>query len=184
MDQVFRVPVAALLRDIPSSLEIDLTAPFDARHEFSPRPFAESDVPIDSEASVKGRIESFRGGLRFRGVVSSPWRGVCRRCSTPILGVIEAPVNERFSEDAGPDDDEAYPIDGDFIDLEAMVHDSVLLELPIAPLCRAECQGLCPICGIDRNESSCDCAPERDNRWATLDALRIEDRGSSEASPG
>ena len=44
------------------------------------------------------------------------------------------------------------PADGD---LEDLVHDAVLLELPIAPLCREGCRGLCPMCGINRNEKTC-----------------------------
>ncbi len=69
-------------------------------------------------------------------------------------------------------DDEAYPIIEDRLNLEPMVHDAVVLELPTAPLCREDCRGLCPRCGADRNQEGCDCAAPRDPRWASLDALR------------
>ena len=48
----------------------------------------------------------------------------------------------------------------------------MLLELPLAPLCSEDCQGLCPVCGANRNTEPCDCAPVADPRWAALDALR------------
>ena len=72
-------------------------------------------------------------------------------------------------------DDEAYPLAGDELDLEPLARDAVLLELPLAPLCTEDCQGLCPTCGANRNTESCDCAPPADPRWAALDVLRDAD---------
>ncbi|MGH9281959.1 MAG: YceD family protein [Acidimicrobiales bacterium] len=49
----------------------------------------------------------------------------------------------------------------------------MLLELPLAPLCRADCAGICPMCGADRNVAPCQCASApSDPRWAAPDALR------------
>jgi uncharacterized protein len=47
-----------------------------------------------------------------------------------------------------------------------------VLELPMAPLCRDDCAGLCPQCGANRNEGDCGCVAPRDPRWANLDVLR------------
>jgi len=174
----YLVPVAQLLRDVPSSVAVNFSAPFDEEHEFEPLPAADSDVMPDADATVAVRVESFRGGIRVRGTVAAPWRGVCRRCSAPIVGLLEVPVDERYVENLPPEDEEAYPVEGDFINLATMVHDAIFLELPIAPLCREDCQGLCPMCGIDRNEATCACQPATDPRWATLDALRSEDDSS------
>ncbi len=54
-------------------------------------------------------------------------------------------VDERFVDHPEPGDEDAYPIENDFVDLAPMVHDAILLELPLAPLCREECRGLCPV---------------------------------------
>lgn len=80
--------------------------------------------------------------------------------------------------------EDLYEIDGDDLDLEPMARDAVLLELPLAPLCRAECRGLCPKCGADLNLAAssvppesgepghaCSCEPDVDPRWSALDAL-------------
>ena len=174
----YLVPVAQLLREIPSSMEVAFEAPFDEQHEFIPRPRGESDVPLDAAVSVALRLEAFRGGLRAKGVVGAPWQAECRRCSKLVEGYNEIAVNERFVDNPPPDDEEAYPIDGDFIDLAHLVHYAVFLELPLAPLCREDCQGLCSECGIDKNEANCDCRPSMDPRWATLDALRLLDVSS------
>ncbi len=181
MSSAFEVPVAALLRDVPSRSEVSFSAPFDEKGEFEPRAFGESDVPVAALASVKLTVASYRGGLDVKGVVASPWRGICRRCSRVIDGVLEVLVSERFEENLALEDEEAYPFEGDVIDLSDLVHDAILLELPVAPLCREDCQGLCGICGIDKNEATCECRVEPDARWATLDALRFEDDTSDKA---
>jgi uncharacterized metal-binding protein YceD (DUF177 family) len=64
-----------------------------------------------------------------------------------VLGLSNVAVNERFVDAGFPPDDEAYVIEDDFVDLAPLVHDAILLDLPLAPLCREDCQGLCPYCG-------------------------------------
>ncbi|MGH8995366.1 MAG: YceD family protein [Acidimicrobiales bacterium] len=141
----------------------------------APATVADSGVPEGAEAEVDVLVEPYVGGLMVTGTVTSPWLGVCRRCTAAARGVLEVPVQERFCEPPGPDepeDAEAYPIADDAIDLAPLVHEAVLGELPLAPLCREDCQGLCPWCGIDRNEERCACVAPRDPRWASLDVLR------------
>ena len=58
------------------------------------------------------------------------------------------------------------------IDLREMVVEQIVLSLPMKPLCRPDCRGLCPECGANRNDSDCECSPdETDPRWATLKTL-------------
>jgi len=113
----YLVPAAQLLRDVPSSATVTFEAPFDETHEFAPLQFAETDVFAEASVKVDLKLESFSGGLRARGRVSAPWHGICRRCSTPVLGMSEVSVNERFVDDSTTIDDLAYPIENDFIDL-------------------------------------------------------------------
>ena len=64
-------------------------------------------------------------------------------------------------------------------DLGEMVREQVLLALPLRRLCREECRGLCPSCGVNRNADSCDCHPAEtvDERLAVL--RKLFDKGSS-----
>ncbi len=81
-------------------------------------------------------------------------------------------MRERFvPEDSADEDEDAYPMADEVIDLEPLLRDAVLLELPLAPLCAETCLGLCPQCGTNWNESPCDCRPAADPRWAPLDEL-------------
>jgi uncharacterized protein len=106
--------------------------------------------------------------------VTARWVGECRRCARAIGGELSVPVKERFLEHV-TDEDDAYPLEGDLLDLADLVRDALILELPLAPLCRDDCKGLCVTCGADLNEADCGCGAPIDPRWANLDALREPD---------
>ncbi len=173
MASPYLVPVAQLLRDVPSTYEVDFGAPFDEDHVFSPRGAAETDVFPEATLKIRVTLQSFSGGLRAKGRVEAPWHGVCRRCSNLVLGVSIVDVDERFVDTREPGDDDAYLIENDFVDLAPLARDAIFLDLPLAPLCREGCQGLCAHCGTDRNEATCDCQVATESRWATLDELRF-----------
>lgn len=175
MSSPYLVPVAQLLRRVPSTLRVSFEAPFDEPHEFAPRGPVETDVFPEATVTVALTLESFSGGLRAKGRVEAPWHGTCRRCSVPVLGLSSVSVNDRFVAHRGPGDEEAYLVEHDFVDLAPLAHDAVFLDLPLAPLCREDCRGLCPYCGVDRNEDACECREPVDARWATLDGLRFTD---------
>jgi len=138
-----------------------------------------SAVPERAEVEADVVLESVVGGLSVAGTVRAPWTGTCRRCLEAAGGTLVVPVREHFTEDG--DGEETYPLrDGD-VDLEPMVRDAVLLELPQAPLCQPGCLGLCGGCGANRNLEPCTCGPWRDERWSALDLLR--ERSESEPSP-
>jgi uncharacterized protein len=128
-----------------------------------------SVVPPEAEAEADLELVSFEGGIQADGIVRAPWVGICRRCAEPVTGQLEIAVQERFGVDA---DEDFYPITDDTIDLGSLVRDAIVLELPMAPVCRDDCAGLCPQCGANRNEGACACVAPRDPRWANLDALR------------
>jgi uncharacterized protein len=135
------------------------------------------DVQIDgSQVNAVARadlsLESVSGpALVASGTVSAVWVGECRRCLAEARGTLATTVRELFEPDS--DEEETYPLKGDQIDVGPLVRDAVLLELPLAPLCREACAGLCPECGANRNEGDCGHKPDdRDPRWAALDQLK------------
>jgi len=131
-----------------------------------------SEVAEGEDVAADLVLESLRGGaLVAAGTIDAPWAGECVRCLGLARGRLHVAVRELFDPDS--DNEETYPLDGDQVDLEPLVRDAVLLELPLAPLCADDCQGLCPVCGVNRNQTSCTCAAEaRDPRWAALDELK------------
>lgn len=174
----FVVHVARLRRVLGTRWHEVRTGPADPEGVIVTRSAAESSVPEDADAVCEATLESFAGGVMVTGTVTSPWRGTCRRCTVPLEGTLRIDVRERFCDVAPgsslPEDEDAYPIVDDVVDLAPMVRDAVVLELPLAPLCRPECRGLCPYCGIDLNVEACGCEPPVDPRWASLDVLRSD----------
>ncbi|HVX23612.1 MAG TPA: DUF177 domain-containing protein [Acidimicrobiales bacterium] len=177
----FLVHVARLRRVHGTRWHEVRRGPIDPDGVIVPRSPADSTVPDGADAVCDVVLESFAGGVMATGTVRAPWRGVCRRCALPVGGELVIGVRERYvaldtlaaQVRAGePEDDEAYPIVDDDLDLGPLVRDAVVLELPLAPLCRDDCRGLCPTCGIDRNQDECHCVAPRDPRWANLDVLR------------
>ncbi len=131
----------------------------------------DSSVAAGAPITVDVDLESLSDGIVVTGRVSAPWQGACRRCLGTASGTLDVPVQELYQ--SRPESDEAFPINGDLLDLEPLVREAVLLELPLAPLCRPDCAGLCPECGTDRNESDCGHRPVTgDPRWGALDELR------------
>jgi uncharacterized protein len=130
-------------------------------------------VPEGAPISADLELSSYPGGITVTGTVRAPWRGECRRCGGTVSGDAVAEVRERYVPEGGTDEDEdAYPLVGDQLDLEPLARDAVLLDLPLAPLCSDGCLGLCPQCGANWNDGPCDCSPPTDGRWSALDSLR------------
>jgi uncharacterized protein len=173
----FLVPVGALLRHPGTTREVSFRATFDRDGQLAATWPGAAEVVPGADVEVRLTLTSYLGGVEATGVLLAPWRASCRRCAGDVEGVLEARVTERFSPGAGPDDDDAYPLADETVDLTPLVRDAVVLELPLAPLCRDGCAGLCPTCGADRNLAPCTCQENPDPRWATLDALRVPGQG-------
>jgi uncharacterized protein len=126
---------------------------------------------------VDGALEGIREGLIVHATLRAHVGAVCSRCLEPVDEDIVIDLREVFEDRIRPDfakDGDTYPVEHDEIDLEPMVRDAVLPELPGAPLCRPDCLGLCPVCGENRNETPCDCSAEApDPRWSVLRELEF-----------
>lgn len=139
-----------------------------------------SRVPDDLPVELDVVLEAVLGGISATGVVRFSWVGACRRCLGRAAGVRAVDVAEIFTPES--DGEDSYPLLGDLVDLEPLLRDAVLLELPPAPLCRADCRGLCPTCGADRNATACRCGPGLDPRWSALEQLYPRPPGREEVA--
>ncbi|MHB1930154.1 MAG: YceD family protein [Acidimicrobiales bacterium] len=160
------VPVTSLRRAVGTQHAVRRSGPLGELRG------ADTVVAAVALSTVDVVVSVVVGGIEAAGTVSSSWRAQCRRCLRPIGGSIDVPVRELYRPGGG-DDEETYPLGTDTLDLEPLARDALLLGLPLAPLCREDCAGLCPTCGADLAEGGCGCArPPADARWAALDVLR------------
>ncbi|MEQ1786670.1 MAG: DUF177 domain-containing protein [Acidimicrobiales bacterium] len=129
-------------------------------------------VPDDADLVVDATLEWNDGKVSVTGTVEVPWEAECRRCLDPVDGRLTVELHEVF--EARASDGDTYPIEGDEVDLEPVVRDAALLNLPLAALCRTDCAGPAPdeLPVIVAGEESPE--PSGDPRWAALDALRLD----------
>ncbi|MCE2501046.1 MAG: DUF177 domain-containing protein [Dehalococcoidia bacterium] len=109
----------------------------------------------------------------------------CSRCLADFKRTLELELDEEYFPEVDvrtghrllpPDDWEGLYIGADHIlDLDEATRQSALATLPMKPLCKPECEGICDRCGADRNVNDCDCyALDIDPRWAALRSLMTE----------
>ena len=117
-------------------------------------------------------LESLVEGILVSGRVTGAMSLSCARCLKPFEQPFSVELHEMFVQ-APEEDTDDYQLEPEgFIDPEQMVRDAVGVELPFSPLHAPDCQGLCPVCGGDRNLGECPGDhPSTDPRWAELDTL-------------
>ena len=157
-------------------------------------------VPVGEVIEVDLRLESVTEGILATGQIYAVAKGECTRCLDPIELDIDrsiqelyryAPTNEKGGRrnkggkkiDSDIDDldnDDELEMEGDYIDLETPIRDAIVLELPINPLCRQDCPGLCPDCGGKWAELEADHLHEViDVRWKGLAGLTLDPEPNS-----
>ena len=109
------------------------------------------------EPQVQGKVELVRTdrGVFVRGTLRSALRAICSRC----LNTFDYPVMQNIEEEyLSKAEEGAFAINaGGEIDLSEAVRQYMLLAVPMKPLCRPDCAGLCPSCGRDLNAGLCEC---------------------------
>lgn len=158
---------------------------------FSLPPEAVADLPGDvravSDVEVRGTVTNTGESMLVRADVRGLFETPCSRCLQPARMEIETSFEERFRrEDAagadsghGEDDDVSY-YQGERIDLGDITREHIALQLPMKPICREDCRGLCPRCGANLNETQCNCRfDDIDPRLAVLQAL-VDERSEAE----
>ena len=133
-------------------------------------------VPEGSPIEFEIRLEAVVEGVLVTGSAQAELTGECARCLEEIHDEIVADFQDLFVYDDvetdADEDDETRRLEGDLVDLEPLLRDSVVLALPFQPLCQDDCPGLCAECGARLADD-----PEHgheeptDPRWAALQGL-------------
>lgn len=111
------------------------------------------DVTITAPMTVTGVARGTVDGVNVTFDAAAPANLSCVRCLTRWESPIEASGSHYFAR--SPDKDGYGIVEGE-IDVGGPARDELALAMPAAPLCRDDCKGLCPICGTDLNDGSCD----------------------------
>jgi uncharacterized protein len=127
-----------------------------------PSPYTEPGWRLDD---LSLRVERDGRDVLFRGHLLSIVPQVCGRCLEDFPVRVRAEVDLRFVPrpasgdpvELAPDDLDLYLYESDQIDLNTVIESETTLALPMKPLCRDDCRGLCPACGANRNLTACGC---------------------------
>jgi uncharacterized protein len=124
-------------------------------------------VRLDAARTVSG----YTLRLRFEAELGGP----CMRCLEVAATTIEVDAREVDQPGGGEELRSPY-LAGDELDLHGWARDALALALPAQIVCREECLGLCPVCGVNLNAADPGHAhePEPDRRWSKLSELRFD----------
>lgn len=195
-DSPWAVSVAQVASRAGQSKPLDATFP-------APSGIGDEIVGVDESADVQvvGSFDSIVDGLILSARISAPVHAECTRCLKPIQRNWDVNVTAFFpyedktavkggkaSEEevdivAGEDESEdTYPLleGGSWADLEALLRDTLVEELPLQPLCKPDCKGLCSQCGIDLNEQPDHHHDVTDIRSAALEGLKARLEGTAD----
>lgn len=131
-------------------------------------------VPEGAPLDLDLRLEAVTEGVLVSGTITAPVTGQCGRCLEPVTDEVVVTVQELYAYPDSTTDDtdsagEVSRLVADLIDLEPVVRDATVLGLPLTPVCREDCRGLCATCGERLDELPDDHSHARiDPRWAAL----------------
>ena len=176
-------PFVVRLAEIPPE---GLERTYDLGGSFAEEALAGTEASA-AESQLSAELTLWKTGAEVltRGHLRGDLRVVCSRCAGPAHISVDEPFQFLYAprgsrldlpdpEEPLEDEHDLVHYDGEEIDLAETLREEVLLAMPIAPLCKEACKGLCPRCGADLNEGDCGCADKpHDDRFAALRNLKI-----------
>ena len=131
---------------------------------------------------VQGRLKLTRidNGIWVSGALKTPVRYTCSRCLQQSSVSVQFQIDDLYYPSVDVDTGAALPLPEEaenhcvidshhVLDITETVRQYAMVSLPMKPLCRADCAGLCPQCGVNLNEITCSCeAQPVDSRWLPL----------------
>jgi uncharacterized protein len=160
-------------------------------------------VPVGADLALEVMFEAVSEGVLATGTAIAPLAGECARCLTPLTSSVTASFRELYlyadgrhdkhdrrdrhnEQDEQDDEGIIYYLDGDLLDLEPALRDAVVLALPMSPLCREDCPGLCAECGAPLADAGPGHRHDEaaDPRWAALKQLGDQENDHQDRRAG
>jgi uncharacterized protein len=156
---------------------------WDETQTVSPESLDRPELLALSPVRWRGQVVYADPGFFLRGRLSYEQTLNCIRCLKPIVDRVDSEVElmilvERQSSSGGEHelhekDMGILHLDDEVLETDPILIEQIQLNVPMKPVCQPDCQGLCPVCGTDRNAGACSCEEtSSDPRWAGLAALK------------
>jgi uncharacterized protein len=150
--------------------------PFECPLALEPMDVLSDEIEL-TDVLLKGEMTGAGESVSVRGAVRARLTAHCARCLTVVSQPLKADIDEVYVREVDPENPDQRLLDGYQIDLTGPAREALLLEMPMRLLCRKDCKGLCPVCGANLNETSCECPKDepRANPFAALTKLLPSD---------
>ena len=134
------------------------------------------DYDFEGPIEVAGTVTNTGAGYRVEGVIHATKHFVCNRCLEECTEPQEHAFCETFRQGIIADDEDVNAFEGDDIELDELVRDTLLAAQPLSNICKPDCKGLCPVCGANLNHGDCGCNTfVPDPRLAALQEFMTKD---------
>jgi uncharacterized protein len=117
---------------------------------------------FDNPVSFNGVVTNTGGVLKLDGRLKASFTTKCYRCLEDIAGELNLKIKEDFLPPQANNDGDFYTYEGNAIDIDKVLKDNIILNLPMKQVCNDNCKGLCRTCGTNLNISKCDCKQRND----------------------
>lgn len=146
-----KINIASVLRNDGASKT------FSGNVELGTFDYMGSTLQFTEPVLIEGKVYSIGGALEISAQITGEYKTECSRCGQPIVGKLSGELFESLDSDFSDIDEECISISGNVIDISGSVEACIFESIPLQPLCREDCKGLCPVCGIDLNKNECNC---------------------------
>ena len=162
--------------------DVGFSAPLDLEAGCDPSAYGYGDMPLGAPLILRGKAENISGEIFVTGQLIAGLTLECSRCGAAFSYKLTLPFQEIYSsQDMPPDESgeqDKHSFSGAGIDLTPEALRALFAEMPMKPLCREDCRGLCSQCGVDLNLEQCSCtALELDPRWEKLRDILNDETG-------
>ena len=146
-----KINIASVLRNDGASKA------FSGNVELGTFDYMGSTLQFAEPVLIEGKVYSIGGALEISAQITGEYKTECSRCGQPVVGKLSGELFESIDSDFSDIDEECISISGNVIDISGSVEACIFESIPLQPLCREDCKGLCPVCGIDLNKNECNC---------------------------
>lgn len=159
------INITSLLKEDGSILNIDYKDNVDG---LEPKT---DDYVLKKPVSFQGKLKNDYGTLKLSGLITLEYEMFCYRCLESIISTMEIFVEEdilntldkdEVEDDDEQDQDDFFTYEDNLLNLDKILLEAIVLKMPMRKICKQDCKGLCPECGINLNYDSCTCKDDGD----------------------
>mgnify|MGYP005838486289 CR=1 FL=1 len=152
-----RLDLSEIVKNDGASLEVQVQETISELNELV------DDVTFNQPVRFNGKLVNISGILKLEGHMETGYNTKCFRCLLDLNGTLSVDVKEDIIDGRTNPDSETYTYEGNFFEIDKLIKDYVLLNLPVRHVCDEDCKGLCYKCGSNLNVAACECKEETIN---------------------